>query len=115
MVVSAIVLFAAYRIGSRALKNAVLWAISLAAFVAIFVFNTPFPYIVLGAGIIGYVGGRVAPDKFVTGDHGAAQKRYGAALIDDATPTPAHALFRWRRLFLVLAVFLAIWIAALGT
>ncbi len=32
--VTAIVVFAAYRIGSRALKNAVLWAIAAAAFVA---------------------------------------------------------------------------------
>src|SRR5437867_11079804 len=74
--VTAIVLFAAYRIGSRALKNAVLWTISLAAFVAIFAFNVPFPYIVLGAGIIVYVGGRVAPDRFMTGVDGAAAKRY---------------------------------------
>src|SRR4026209_1480940 len=37
--VTAIVLFAAWRIGSRALKNAALWVISLAAFVAIFAFN----------------------------------------------------------------------------
>src|SRR3989338_9138331 len=42
--VTAIVVFAAYRIGSRALKNAVLWAISAAAFVAIFAFKVPFPY-----------------------------------------------------------------------
>ena len=98
----------------RALKNAVLWTISFAAFVAIFAFDVPFPYIVLGAGIVGYVGGRVAPDKFMTDDHGAAQKRYGAALIDDATPTPTHALFRWGHFALVLAIFLAIWIAALG-
>ena len=112
--VTAIVLFAAYRIGSRALKNAVLWTISLAAFVAIFAFNAPFPYIVLGAGIIGYVGGRIAPGKFITGGHGTAAKHYGAAIIDDATPTPAHALFRWGHFALVLAVFLAIWIAALG-
>src|SRR5438105_15044473 len=59
--VTAIVLFAAYRIGSRALKNAVLWTISLAAFVAIFAFHMPFPYIVLAAGIVGYLGGRIAP------------------------------------------------------
>jgi chromate transporter len=74
--VTAIVFIAAWRIGSRALKNAALWAISFAAFVAIFAFNVPFPYIVLGAGIIGYLGGRFAPDKFVTGGHGAAAKRY---------------------------------------
>jgi chromate transporter len=112
--VTAIVLFAAWRIGSRALRNAALWAISLAAFVAIFAFDVPFPYIVLGAGILGYVGGRFAPGKFATGGHGPADKHYGAAIIDDATPTPAHALFRWRQLLLVLAVFLAIWIVALG-
>ncbi len=112
--VTAIVLFAAWRIGSRGLRNAVLWAISLAAFVAISAFDVPFPYIVLGAGVIGYVGGRVAPEKFVTGGHGGADKHYGAALIDDATPTPPHALFRWRHFAAVLAVFLVIWGGALG-
>src|SRR5207249_3224801 len=112
--VTAIVLFAAYRIGSRALKNAVLWAISLAAFVAIFAFHVPFPYIVLAAGIVGYLGGRIAPGKFSTGSHEGAGKGYGPALIDDATPTPPHALFRWSRFVLVLAVFLAVWGAALG-
>jgi chromate transporter len=112
--VTAIVLFAAWRIGSRALKNAALWAMSLAAFVAIFAFDVPFPWIVLGAGVIGYLGGRMAPTKFATGGHGAAEKHYGAALIDDATPTPAHALFGWPRFVLFLAAFLAIWAAALG-
>jgi chromate transporter len=113
--VTAIVLFAAWRIGSRALKNAVLWAISLAAFVAIFAFDVPFPYIVLGAGIIGYAGGQIAPGKFSAGGgHSGTEKRYGAALIDDATPTPSHALFRWPRFLLLLAVFLAIWGGALG-
>jgi chromate transporter len=112
--VTAIVLFAAWRIGSRALRNAWLWAISAAAFVAIFFFGAPFPAIVLAAGIIGYAGGRVAPEKFATGGHGSAQKRYGAALIDDDTPTPAHALFRWPVFAGVLAVFLAVWGGALG-
>jgi chromate transporter len=114
--VTAIVLFAAWRIGSRALKNAVLWTISLAAFVAIFAFDVPFPYIVMGAGIIGYAGGRLAPDKFVSGGgHAGAARQYGAAIIDDATPTPKHALFRWRSFWAVLAVFLLIWGATMGT
>src|SRR5207253_5881621 len=81
--VTAIVVFAAYRIGSRALKNAVLWSIAAAAFIAIFALRVPFPYIVIGAGIIGFIGGRVAPAKFATGGgHGAGDKHYGAALID---------------------------------
>jgi chromate transporter len=37
--VTAIVVFAAYRIGSRALKNGVLWAIAATAFIAIFAFQ----------------------------------------------------------------------------
>ncbi len=113
--VTAIVVFAAYRIGSRALKNAVLWAISALAFVAIFAFKVPFPYIVLTAGIIGAIGGRLAPSKFVTGGgHGAAGKHYGAAIIDDDTPTPAHARFTWMHFFGVAAAGAAIWAGAMA-
>ena len=114
--VTAIVIFAAYRIGSRALQNGVLWAIAAAAFFAIFALRIPFPLIVIGAGVIGYIGGRVAPDKFATGGgHGAAGKRYGAALIDDHTPTPEHALFTWPRLIRVCAAGLLLWAAVMGT
>src|SRR5665811_2047771 len=96
--VTAIVVFAAYRIGSRALKHAALWTISAAAFVAIFAFKVPFPYIVLAAGIVGAVGGRLAPGQFATGGgHGAAGKSSGAAILDDDTPTPEHARFAWQR------------------
>src|SRR6187402_2275606 len=102
--VTAIVLHAAHRIGSRALKNNFLWAIAGASFVAIFALNIPFPLIVLGAAIIGYFGGRFVPHLFNTGSgHGAAKKSYGAAIIDDDTPTPVHAIFRWQKLFLVFA------------
>src|SRR5215468_5242098 len=45
--VTAIVLQAAHRIGTRALKNYWLWGIAGAAFVAIFALNAPFPLIVL--------------------------------------------------------------------
>jgi chromate transporter len=96
--VTAIVVFAAYRIGSRALKNNVLRAMAVLAFIAIFAFDIPFPYIVLMAGIIGYVGSRFAPDKFrAGGHHGDSEKTYGPALIDDDTPVPAHARFKWSR------------------
>ncbi len=108
--VTAIVVFAAWRIGSRALRNGALWAIAAAAFAAIFALNIPFPYIVLAAGIIGYVGGRVAPDKFKTGGgHGASNKSYGPALIDDHTPTPEHAGFSWSRTLVYSLVGLGIW------
>jgi chromate transporter len=112
--VTAIVLFAAYRIGSRALKHGVLWTIAAAAFFAIFAFDVPFPAIVLAAGLIGYVGGRVAPEKFATGGgHGKAKDSFGAALIADDTPTPEHARFRWARLLRVALVGVAIWAIAM--
>ena len=108
--VTAIVVFAAYRIGSRALKNAALWSIAAAAFIAIFALKLPFPYIVLAAGLIGYLGGRYAPAIFaIGGGHAVTDQRYGAALIDDATPTPPHALFKWARVARVCAAAAALW------
>jgi chromate transporter len=113
--VTALVVHAAYRVGSRALKNAWLWSIAAAAFVAIFALNAPFPLIVLVAGVIGHFGGKYAPDKFkVGGGHGKATKQFGPALFDDHTPTPPHAIFTWARFRKVMVVFLALWLAVIG-
>ena len=113
--VTAIVLAAAHRIGSRALKHPALWAIAAAAFVAIFAFKLPFPAIIIAAGLVGYFGGRYAPGIFASASqHGAARAEYGPALIDDATPTPAHALFTWPRFFGHLAAGLALWTLVIG-
>jgi chromate transport protein ChrA len=69
--VTAIVLHAAHRIGTRALKNRVLWVIAAAAFVAIFALGLPFPLIVAGAALVGVAGGRFAPQYFrAGGGHG---------------------------------------------
>jgi chromate transporter len=108
--VTAIVVQAAHRIGGRALKNKTLWGIAAASFVAIFALNLPFPLIVLVAAVIGWLGGRLVPDQFkVGGGHGAAGKSYGRALIDDDTPTPAHARFNWMRLATVLLIGGLLW------
>ncbi len=107
--VTAIVVFAAYRIGSRALKNNVLRAMAVLAFIAIFAFDVPFPYIVLMAGIIGYAGSHFAPEKFQAGGHhGSSRDSYGPALIDDDTPIPAHARFKWSRFITYLLIGLTI-------
>lgn len=65
--VLAVVIQAVFRIGSRALKNDVMVAIAAAAFVAIFLFHIPFPLIIIGAGIIGYFGGRAGLEPFSPG------------------------------------------------
>ena len=107
--VTAIVVFAAYRIGSRALKNNVLRAMAVLAFIAIFAFDVPFPYIVLMAGIIGYAGSHFAPEKFQAGGHhGSSKDTYGPALIDDDTPIPDHARFKWSRFAVYLLIGLVI-------
>jgi chromate transporter len=108
--VAAIVVHAAHRIGSRALRTGVLWGIATAAFVAIFALRVPFPLIVLGAALVGYCGGRLAPEKFrAGGGHGAAQKSWGAAIIDDDTPAPAHAKFRSASLLYLILAGAVLW------
>jgi chromate transporter len=109
----AIVLAAAWRIGSRTLKNPVLVALAVAAFLAIAVLGLPFPLIVAAAAAIGLAGGRWWPRYFqVGGRHPGSEQSYGLALIDDDTPTPFHARFTWPRLARVVLVGAAIGVVA---
>lgn len=107
--ITAIVLHAAHRIGSRALKNAWVWAIAGASFVAIFAFNVPFPLIVLGAALIGYLGGRFAPQQFSNADARNSEKSFGPALIDDDTPAPEHARFSLAKLLHLALIGAVLW------
>ena len=113
--VTALVVHAAWRIGSRVLKNAGLWGIAVAAFLAIFAFDVAFPFIVLAAGFVGLIGGRWAPGRLMPGAApGKATQACGPALIDDHTPTPEHARFSWQRFRKVLLVCLGLWALAIG-
>jgi chromate transporter len=70
---------------------------------------------VLGAGAVGYVGGRIAPQEFAAGGaHGAAPAEHPPAVIDDDTPPPPHARFRWSRLALVVVASVALWLCAIA-
>ncbi len=113
--VTAIVLFAAYRIGSKALSNNILRVLAVLAFIAIFALEVPFPYIVLSAALIGYLGAQFSPSTFTTGSHhGEGKGSYGPALIDDDTPVPEHAKFKWSRLITFLIVGISIGLAVMG-
>ena len=114
--VVAIVIAAAWRIGTRSLRNGMLCAIAALAFIGIAVFGLPFPLIVLAAALAGVIGGRLWPQHFQPGGgHPAGRKHYGPALIDDDTPTPAHARFSLRHLLKVAlagtGLALAVWLA----
>lgn len=114
--VTAIVVQAAHRIGTRTLKNHWLWSIAAASFIALFAFNVPFPLIILSAAVIGFLGGRYAPERFrVGGGHANQAASFGPALIDDDTPPPAHARFRWSRLVQLLITGMFLWIVPMLT
>jgi chromate transporter len=118
--VAAIVLQAVWRIGGRTLKSPrkvpLLWAISVLSFVAIAVLKVPFPWVVLAAAVTGALGGKYLPDQFAAGGgHGTAQadggpQVRGSFIIDDATPTPAHARFSKSRLARVVLAGALLWL-----
>jgi chromate transporter len=97
--VLAIVLEAVFRIGKRALKNNILIGLAVAAFIGIFFFDIPFPIIVFGAALIGYVGAAGGATAFRGGSgHGgkatdrATDSLLGEELPEHARPTLAQAL-----------------------
>jgi chromate transporter len=113
--VTALVLHATWRIGSRTLRNPTLWGIAGAACVAIFAFNLPFPWIVAAAALLGHLGGRWAPHQFaVGGGHGSKAAGFGPALIDDHTPVPEHARWRASRLWAVLGLGGLLWLVPMA-
>jgi chromate transporter len=98
--VVAIVAFAAWRIGSKVLRQRLLWVVPIAAFVALYV-HLPFPVVIGAAALYGWLlRHRLAGG----GAHASTVSRYGPALIDDDTPTPPHAQFSGPRLVVMLLV-----------
>lgn len=111
--VMAIVATAVLRIGGKALKNEVMWTVAALAFAAIYFFHVPFPVIVIAAGLIGWVGSRVAREKFlVIKGHGAKKTSSSAADADSPAPfleLAVHTSPTWGRAWRVLAVSVALW------
>ena len=113
--VTTIVVFAAFRIGSKALKNVWLWAIAGASFASIFALHIPFPAIVLGAGMLGILGSRLRPEHFrLGGGHGITDKPHEPSVIDDHTPIPHHARFSWSSFWRHLGIGVGLWTSTLG-
>jgi len=108
--VLAIVLHAVHRVGSRALKSRPMVALAALAFVGIFFLGVPFPLIVLGAGIIGFVGARAGSRAFQVGgdSHGRASERPTESLLGDELPEYARPTVG--RALRVSAVWLALWL-----
>ncbi len=110
--VLAIVVEAVIRIGRRALRNRTMVMLAAAAFLAIFVIGIPFPWIIVAAGLAGYLGHRSGLAAFQpAAGHGPAggqvladaQSRLGDGVPDHCRPSPA-------RLAAVLAIALPLWL-----
>ncbi|MEQ5795175.1 chromate efflux transporter [Paracoccus sp. NFXS7] len=110
--VLAIVFQAVIRIGWRALRNRVMIGIAAASFVAIFAFGVPFPVIVLGAALAGFLGAQAGLAAFRGGGgHGAAGGAPVAdadTLLGDGTPDHTRVSAGWAAR--ISAVFLGLWL-----
>ncbi len=100
--VVAIVLAAAWRIAQRTLKTYVLMAIAVAAFVAIAWLHLPFPLVIIAAASIGLIFRKHCNTAKTATEQ--ATHQHTPAIIDNDTPTPAHARFSWLKLFITLSL-----------
>jgi chromate transporter len=110
-VVVAIVIAAVIRIGRKALRNEIMWTVAAAAFAAIFFGGISFPLIIVGADVIGFVGGKVWPAKFdvVSAPPKSANGDSTASVIGDEQEAPEHTKPSLRRAVLVTGIWLTIW------
>ncbi len=107
--VIAVVAHAVLRIGRRVIKNRVMLAVSVLAFVAIFVFELPFPLVVALAAITGVIGGRTRPELFnlIQGHDETAVSDDDDVLVGDQDIMLGRP--SWSRSLRVLAVGLGFW------
>jgi chromate transporter len=106
-VVVAIVAAAVLRIGGRVLTRSVLWVIAAVAFGAIFFLQVPFPAIIAGAALVGYLGGRLFPEQFpLASPHTGTA---ATAVIDDRANASEHTRPTWGRALRVVALAGVLW------
>ena len=112
--VLALVVEAVIRIGKRALKNRLMVVVAALAFIAIFFFAVPFPFVVLGAGAFGFFGSRLYPTAIPEPNQVKAGDVH-ETVIDHmaATGQLAHTKPSTGRTLRVLAVSLGLWAAPL--
>lgn len=124
-VVVAIVIEAVLKVGRKAVKGYVHFGIAAASFVSIYFLSVPFPVIILAAATIGLLGTRYLPKVFAAQPtvKEADRKTEGEGkpggelelVIDDAAPSPPHALPNKLRTLQVLSIGLILWLLPLGT
>lgn len=89
--VMAIVAAAVLRIGRKALKSGPLWAVAAVSFASIFWLKVPFVLMVVGAGVVGWCGARLAPATFLPArpTHGPAGDPGDPPSVSETTAMPS--------------------------
>jgi chromate transporter len=105
--VLAIVASAVLRVAGRSLRNGLLIGLAVASFLALALFRVPFPLVVLAAGLVGFVGGRVRPTLFAGGGHASEDPDAPPPLISD--DVLHHERPSWGRAARILAGGLVVW------
>jgi chromate transporter len=83
---------------------------------ALFILNVSFPMIVIITAVIGYWGGKRYPEYFQqsSGHGNTKDAHYGAAIIDDQTPSPDHAQFNLQKTLRHSAIAVSCWLLPIG-
>jgi len=110
--VVALVVVALVRIGARALRPRGLIAIAAGAFVGIFILHVPFPWIVIGAGLIGFLAGRIWPRGF-SGARPLAGLEEPDPASEQSRARTENARRSWARAVRILVAGLSLWGAPL--
>ncbi len=114
--VLAIVIDAVIKIGRRSLKSSLLLMVAAFSFIGMFVFDVPFPVIIIGAGLAGFLGTRY----FSAGRPRTVSPVISETKIPEQTSGKgSHAgdkviqTLDWRHSIKTLAIWLTIWFAPL--
>jgi chromate transporter len=107
-----LVVLAAYRLGSKALKSPWLYGLAALSFIAVAILHLPFPVVVLAAMLAGWALHKAGLIQ-TGGSHSAGGKAKAAEsyVLNDDTATPAHAKYSKHGLLAVVAVGLVLWLA----
>ncbi len=110
--VLAVVADATVRIGKKALRRTSGIVLAASAFISLCFLDIPFPLVVLGAGVVGLLGGRWIPGQFVPPPP-SLPTTGSATILSDDLPPPAHAQTGWGKALSTLSICGTLWASPL--
>ena len=104
-----LVIAAVLRIGARALRPRGLVAIAAGAFLGIFLLHIPFPWIVVGASVLGFLAGRIWAPALADGQSGAMEPKETDPVSEQSRSRIKKARGSWPRFARITLAGLLLW------